>query len=169
MNNNQDRQYAGPEEAHSMLLNGEIKPDPHGAQMRAQQYGGGATPQQQQVTYGSYAGSYSGGAQSGVQSGNVQSGAPNQPSYEELLQAYNNRAPKAYGQPIVAVRKDNRGNIQAFKLQNGAVLDYAQMFQASMDHQLSGIIVQANQQGEPILRSFPDAFSGNNLDQLPTF
>lgn len=134
-------------------------------------------------SYGAQAGGQAGGnfsGQAGVQAGGnfggqagsssyqTQNGVP-QLSYEQLQREYMERFPRAYGVPVVAVKKDGRGVIQAFKLQNGHVLDYSQMIQAAFDRQLQGIEVQNNREGELILRSSPDGFRSNNLDQLPTF
>lgn len=82
---------------------------------------------------------------------------------------YYDRLPKVNGQAIVAVRKNGRGNIQAFQLQGGQEMDYAQMLNAAIGNQVSGLRVQANQEGELIIRSVPDGFTDNNLDNLPNF
>lgn len=177
----------------------EISPSQSSIQQRIQQYGGGQGSSNPQYTnnvggeatqsnmslppqstggygdggssYGAQAGGQAGGnfsGQAGSSSYQTQNGVP-QLSYEQLQKEYMERFPRAYGVPVVAVKKDGRGVIRAFKLQNGHVLDYSQMIQAAFDRQLQGIEVQNNREGELILRSSPDGFRSNNLDQLPTF
>ena len=87
----------------------------------------------------------------------------------QAMSSYRDRLPKVFGVPIVAVRKDGRGNILAFKLEDSRVLDYEQMLQANAQGGLSGLRVQENREGELIIRSVPDGFSDNNLDNLPQF
>lgn len=82
---------------------------------------------------------------------------------------YYDRLPKVQGRAITAVRKNGRGNIQAFQLEDGTILDYAQMLNASINNQVSGLRVQGNREGELIIRSVPDGFTDNNLDNLPNF
>jgi hypothetical protein len=130
----------------------------------SQQFG---MSQQDGMTSGGIQSGASVGGQSNRPSGH-QNGIP-QLSYEQLNNEYLARFPRAYGVPVVAVRKGGRGVIEAFQLQNGQVLDYADMIQAAFDRQLQGIEVQNNREGELILRSSPDGFRSNNLDQLPGF
>lgn len=82
---------------------------------------------------------------------------------------YYSRLPKVFNKAIVAVRKDGRGDILAFKLEDGTVLDYAQMLQANGQGGFQGLRVQGNREGELIIRSVPDGFTDNNLDNLPQF
>jgi hypothetical protein len=82
------------------------------------------------------------------------------------------RLPRVFGKAIVAVHKENRyGNeaIVAFKLEDGTVLDYAQMLDASQNGGFQGLRVQENREGELIIRSVPDGSLDNNLDNLPRF
>lgn len=126
------------------------------AAMGAQQYG---QPTQEFSGYGQPAPNYNTGLD---RSWTVSS--QRQPN-----QDYYNRLPKVFGHPIVGVRKDGRGNIEAFKLSTGHVLDYAQMLEANNQGAFSGLRVQANQEGELIIRSVPDGYTDNNLDNLPQF
>jgi hypothetical protein len=80
---------------------------------------------------------------------------------------YYRRLPKVGGKAIVAVRKNGRGNIEAFKLEDGTILDYYQMLKS--EHMLEGLRIQPNREGELIVRSVPDGYSDNNLDNLPNF
>lgn len=80
---------------------------------------------------------------------------------------YYKRLPKVDGKAIVAVSKNGQGDIQAFRLEDGTILDYYQML--SGQHMLEGLRVQENREGELIIRSVPDGFTDNNLDNLPTF
>lgn len=87
-----------------------------------------------------------------------------QPSQDLLA-----RLPKVGGVPIVAVHKNGQGDIEAFRLQNGQILDYVQMLEANGRGELSGLRVQENREGELIIRSVPDGYTDNNLDNLPQF
>lgn len=136
--------YAGHEEANDMIFRGELgtREMANSADQRYQQFGG--------------------------QGPGTQFAVP-QLSYEQLQKEYLGRLPKAYGQPIVAVSKGDRGNIKAFQLANGNILDYPQIIQAGLDGALEGLLVQGNREGELIVRSAPDGYRSNNLDNLPEF
>jgi len=77
--------------------------------------------------------------------------------------------PKAYGQDIVKVNKDGRGEVQAFMLANGTILDYAQLMQAHSEGQTDKLILAPNREGELSFRTTPDGIRSNNLDSLPQF
>ncbi|MCR2823496.1 DUF3892 domain-containing protein [Lederbergia panacisoli] len=69
---------------------------------------------------------------------------------------------------IVAVRKNDDGDIIAFKTQSGRELDYV----TALDEAKAGKIAHIDvfhKYGRDIIRSEPDGIKENNLDNLPTF
>lgn len=69
---------------------------------------------------------------------------------------------------IVAVRKNEDGNIIAIKTQNGRELDYEQALAEAKNGNLEHVDV-FHKYGRDILRSEPDGIKENNLDNLPRF
>ena len=69
---------------------------------------------------------------------------------------------------IVAVRKNDDGDIIAFKTENGRELDYVTALQEAKLGRLAHVDV-FHKYGRDIIRSEPDGIKENNLDQLPTF
>jgi hypothetical protein len=69
---------------------------------------------------------------------------------------------------IVAVRKNDDGDIIAFKTASGRELDYV----TALDEAKAGNIAHIDvfhKYGRDIIRSEPDGIKENNLDQLPEF
>ena len=69
---------------------------------------------------------------------------------------------------IVAVRKNDDGDLIAFKTETGRELDYV----TALDEAKSGNLAHVDvfhKYGRDILRSEPDGIKENNLDQLPQF
>jgi hypothetical protein len=69
---------------------------------------------------------------------------------------------------IVAVRKNNDGDIIAIRTSAGRVLDYI----TALNEAKMGILANVDvfhRYGRDILRSEPDGIQQNNLDNLPTF
>ncbi|CAM3740465.1 DUF3892 domain-containing protein [Mesobacillus zeae] len=69
---------------------------------------------------------------------------------------------------IVAVRKNDDGDIIAFKTDSGRELDYL----AALDDAKAGKLAHVDvfhKYGRDIIRSEPDGIKENNLDQLPLF
>ncbi|QGH33521.1 DUF3892 domain-containing protein [Gracilibacillus salitolerans] len=69
---------------------------------------------------------------------------------------------------IVAVRKNDEGDIIAFKTNSGRELDYV----TAIDEAKAGKIEHVDvfhKYGRDIIRSEPDGIKENNLDQLDTF
>jgi Protein of unknown function (DUF3892) len=69
---------------------------------------------------------------------------------------------------IVAVRKNDEGDIIAFKTDNGRELDYV----TALNEAKAGMIAHVDvfhKYGRDIIRSEPDGIKENNLDQLPLF
>lgn len=69
---------------------------------------------------------------------------------------------------IVAVRKNQDGNITDFKLDNGQELNYQQAVDLARKGQIENIDMY-NRYGRVIIRSEADGDISNNLDNLPTF
>ncbi|MEN6351396.1 MAG: DUF3892 domain-containing protein [Syntrophomonas sp.] len=70
---------------------------------------------------------------------------------------------------IVAVRKDSKGNLTNFKLNNGQELNYSQATQMAQDGKIEHVDVVNRHHGKLFLRSERDGNEANNLDNLPTF
>jgi hypothetical protein len=69
---------------------------------------------------------------------------------------------------IVAVRKNDDGDIIAFKTESGRELDYL----TALDEAKSGMLAHIDvfhKYGRDIIRSEPDGIKENNLDHLPSF
>lgn len=69
---------------------------------------------------------------------------------------------------IVAVRKNEEGDLIAFQTESGRVLDYVTALEEAKNGRLAHVDV-FHKYGRDILRSEPDGVAENNLDQLPTF
>jgi hypothetical protein len=69
---------------------------------------------------------------------------------------------------IVAVRKNDDGDIIAFKTESGRELDYVSALKEAKTGMLAHVDV-FHKYGRDIIRSEPDGMKENNLDQLPTF
>lgn len=69
---------------------------------------------------------------------------------------------------FVAVRKNNDGDIIAFKTNSGRELDYL----TALDEAKAGMLAHIDvfhKYGRDIIRSEPDGIKENNLDHLPEF
>jgi len=69
---------------------------------------------------------------------------------------------------IVAVRKNEDGDIIAVKTSSGRELDYVSALNEAKSGNLAHVDV-FHRYGRDILRSEPDGIKSNNLDQLPPF
>jgi hypothetical protein len=69
---------------------------------------------------------------------------------------------------IVAVRKNDDGDLIAFKTDSGRELDYITALNEAKAGMLQHVDV-FHKYGRDILRSEPDGVKENNLDQLPHF
>ncbi|OLN22002.1 hypothetical protein BTO30_11760 [Domibacillus antri] len=69
---------------------------------------------------------------------------------------------------IIAVRKNNEGDIIAFKTNSGRELDYLEALSEAKQGKLACVDV-FHRYGREILRSEPDGNKENNLDNLDTF
>lgn len=95
--------------------------------------------------------------------------------YEEYKQQSEEQAQMEAGQSksngkeeFVAVRKNNDGDIIAFKTSTGRELDYI----TALHDAKAGMIAHVDvfhKYGRDIIRSEPDGIKENNLDHLPEF
>lgn len=69
---------------------------------------------------------------------------------------------------IVAVRRNDDGELIAFQTESGRQLDYLQALSEAKEGKLAHVDV-FHKYGRDILRSEPDANKENNLDSLPEF
>lgn len=69
---------------------------------------------------------------------------------------------------IVAVRKNDEGDLIAFKTSSGREIDYITALNEAKKGKLTHVDV-FHKYGRDILRSEPDGVKENNLDQLPLF
>ncbi|HAM80629.1 DUF3892 domain-containing protein [Ornithinibacillus bavariensis] len=69
---------------------------------------------------------------------------------------------------ITAVRKNDDGDIIAFKTNTGRELDYVTALEEAKLGNLAHVDV-FHKYGRDIIRSEPDGIKENNLDQLPEF
>lgn len=69
---------------------------------------------------------------------------------------------------FVAVRKNDDGDIIAFKTSSGRELDYVTALTEAKAGQIAHIDV-FHKYGRDIIRSEPDGIKENNLDRLPEF
>ncbi|WP_433774320.1 DUF3892 domain-containing protein [Bacillus wiedmannii] len=69
---------------------------------------------------------------------------------------------------IVAVRKNDEGDLIAFKTSSGRELDYITALNEAKLGKLAHVDV-FHKYGRDIIRSEPDGIKENNLDNLPSF
>lgn len=69
---------------------------------------------------------------------------------------------------VVAVRKDENGNLSEFKLDDGTVYDFKGCWDAIGRGELD-LVATTGTEGVPIIRSQGDGNPDNNLSNLPTF
>ena len=70
---------------------------------------------------------------------------------------------------IAAVRKNEDGDITAFRTSSGRVLTYEEALQATKSGAVSGVNAFKGRDGGTYLRGDADGDPTNNLDALPTF
>jgi hypothetical protein len=79
-----------------------------------------------------------------------------------------NSSPAGDKEEFVAVRKNNDGDIIAFKTSSGRELDYVSALEEAKSGSIAHIDV-FHKYGRDIIRSEPDGIKENNLDHLPQF
>lgn len=70
---------------------------------------------------------------------------------------------------IVAVKKDSKGVIQEYKLDNNRTIDVTNAIQMVKNGQIEGCNVFTTRSGSEAIRSNNDGDTSNNLDSLPRF
>ena len=70
---------------------------------------------------------------------------------------------------IVAVKKDSKGVIQEYKLDNNRTVDVTNAIQMVKNGQIEGCNVFTTRSGSEAIRSNHDGDTSNNLDSLPRF
>jgi hypothetical protein len=95
--------------------------------------------------------------------------------YEEYKQKSEQQAQMEVGQrnldgkeEFVAVRKNDDGDIIAFKTSSGRELDYITALDEAKSGKLAHVDV-FHKYGRDIIRSEPDGIKENNLERLPEF
>jgi hypothetical protein len=100
-------------------------------------------------------------------------------NYEEIYEEYRHQSEQqaqveaANSNPegkeeFVAVRKNDDGDIIAFKTSSGRELDYITALTEAKSGQIAHVDV-FHKYGRDIIRSEPDGIKENNLDRLPEF
>jgi hypothetical protein len=77
-------------------------------------------------------------------------------------------SPQSGKDQIVAVRKNDDGDLIAFKTESGRELDYVSALTEAKAGKLAHVDV-FHKYGRDILRSEPDGIKENNLENLPHF
>ena len=92
--------------------------------------------------------------------------------YDEYLQANTTNMNTDLQIPgkekIVAVQKNDEGDIIAFKTESGRELDYLTALDEAKAGKLAHVDI-FHKYGRDIIRSEPDGILENNLDQMPDF
>ncbi|WP_423801065.1 DUF3892 domain-containing protein [Neobacillus sp. SAB-20_R2A] len=98
-----------------------------------------------------------------------------QKDFEKVYEQYKQQAQVEVGatnpdgkEEFVAVKKNDDGDIIAFKTSNGRELNYLQALDEAKAGKIAHIDV-FHKYGRDIIRSEPDGIKENNLDQLPEF
>jgi hypothetical protein len=87
---------------------------------------------------------------------------------EQQAQVEADRVDNSGKEEFIAVRKNDDGDIIAFKTNTGRELDYI----SALDEAKAGSIAHIDvfhKYGRDIIRSEPDGIKENNLDRLPEF
>ncbi|GGB59233.1 hypothetical protein GCM10011409_40870 [Lentibacillus populi] len=103
----------------------------------------------------------------------------NHKDFEEIYQEYRNQTDNQASmemdedadsekEQIVAVRKNDDGDIIAFKTESGRELDYLTALDEAKAGKLAHVDV-FHKYGRDIIRSEPDGVKENNLDNLDNF
>ncbi|WP_269409600.1 DUF3892 domain-containing protein [Lentibacillus daqui] len=96
--------------------------------------------------------------------------------FEQVYDEYRNQSDMEAGsasahprqEQIVAVRKNDDGDIIAFKTESGRELDYITALDEAKAGKLAHVDV-FHKYGRDIIRSEPDGIKENNLDNLDSF
>jgi Protein of unknown function (DUF3892) len=91
-----------------------------------------------------------------------------QSEQQARMEATENQSGSSGKEEFVAVRKNDDGDIIAFKTNSGRELDYITALEEAKAGNVAHIDV-FHKYGRDIIRSEPDGIKENNLDQLPEF
>lgn len=69
---------------------------------------------------------------------------------------------------VVAVKKNEEGNLTHFKLSDGRIVNHEECG-AMCDCGELGLIHTTGREGADVIRSYPDGDESNNLSSLPEF
>lgn len=89
------------------------------------------------------------------------------PGRVAMEKEFDKRYPKINGIPVAAVKKNGDGDIIEFKLATGQLVSFDEAIRFDVD--LSGMVIGSTRYGDPTVRSAPDGFKSNNLDELPEY
>lgn len=68
---------------------------------------------------------------------------------------------------IVGIKHDDKGEIIAYKLDNGEIITKKQGINFAEQGKIENVTVGVSKKGEKFLKSIPDGNKANNLDNLP--
>ena len=71
------------------------------------------------------------------------------------------------GHVIECISRDDKGEINAYKLDNGEIIPKEQAISMAKQGEIEGVSVVVSKNGEEFLRSLPDNDASNNLENLP--
>ena len=71
------------------------------------------------------------------------------------------------GYVIDGISRDDKGEINAYKLNNGELVPKEQAVSMAKQGEIKGVSVGVSKNGEEFLRSLPDNDASNNLENLP--
>ena len=74
---------------------------------------------------------------------------------------------QSLGYVIEGISRDDRGEINAYKLDNGEIVPKEQAVSMAKEGSIKGVSVVVSKNGEEFLRSLPDNDANNNLENLP--
>ncbi len=69
---------------------------------------------------------------------------------------------------ITSILKDSTGEITGYQLENGRILTKAEGVAMAKDGKIEYVTISTSKLGEEYLRSTPDEYSSNNLNNLPS-
>lgn len=67
---------------------------------------------------------------------------------------------------IVGVKHDSKGELFAYKLEDGTFVEKLEGIKLAKEGKIDGVVVASSRQGEEYLRAKPDDESDNNLNNL---
>lgn len=95
--------------------------------------------------------------------------SPQQLQNQQVQYPSNDTMQQGSAEEVIAVRKNEDGDIVELKLSSGRVVDYKTAQAMVKNNEIRNLNVFRGRDGEEHLRSNPDGIEANNLDNLPTF